>query len=45
MDALAAARDAMVKTLDQFRDKLEDLGDDLGVTDPRSGEAVISRRL
>jgi heme-degrading monooxygenase HmoA len=45
MDALAAARDAMVKTLDQFRDTLEDLGGDLGVTDPRSGEAVISRTL
>ena len=44
MDALAAARDEMVKTLDQFRDKLEDLGGGLGVTDPRSGEAVISRR-
>lgn len=45
MDALAAARDEMIKTLDQFRDKLEDLGGGLGVTDPRSGEAVIARRF
>jgi hypothetical protein len=43
MDALAAARPAMVRTLDQFRDKLEDLGGGLGVTDPVSGEAVIER--
>jgi hypothetical protein len=44
MDALAAARPAMVATLDQFRDKLEDLGGGLGVTDPVSGEAVVERR-
>ena len=42
MDALAAARPAMITFLDGFRDKLEDLGGGLGVTDPRSGEAVIS---
>ena len=41
MDALAAARPAMIATLDEFRDKLEDLGGGLGVTDPVSGEAVI----
>lgn len=44
MDALAAARPKMVATLDTFRDKLEDLGGGLGVTDPVSGEAVVSRR-
>jgi len=43
MDALAAARPAMIATLDQHRDKLEDLGGGLGVTDPVSGEAVIER--
>lgn len=43
MGALAAARPAMIATLDQFRDKLEDLGSGLGVTDPRSGEAVVER--
>ncbi len=42
MEALAAARSEMVATLDQLRDMLEDLGGDLGVTDPRSGEAVAS---
>ena len=40
MDALAAARPTMVATLDGFRDLLEDLGGDLGVTDPVSGEVV-----
>ena len=42
MDALVAARPAMIATLDQVRDMLEDLGDGLGVTDPRSGEVVVS---
>jgi hypothetical protein len=44
MEALAAARPKMVGILDSFRDKLEDLGGGLGVTDPVSGEAVVSRR-
>jgi hypothetical protein len=44
MDALAAARPQMIAILDSFRDKLEDLGNGNGVTDPVSGEAVISRR-
>lgn len=44
MDAMAAARPSMTAVLDQFRDSLEDLGGDLGVTDPRSGEAVIERQ-
>ena len=43
MAALAAARPAMVAMLDEFRDKLEDLGGGLGVTDPISGEAVVER--
>ena len=42
MDALVAARSEMVATLDEIRDMLEDLGGDLGVTDPRTGEAVAS---
>jgi hypothetical protein len=44
MDALVAARPTMIATLDRFRDKLEDLGGGLGVTDPVSGEAVVQRR-
>jgi len=31
----------MIASLDEVRDMLEDLGDGLGVTDPRSGEVVI----
>lgn len=42
MDALAAARPKMIALLDSFRDRLEDLGGDLGVTDPVSGQAVVS---
>lgn len=42
MDKLAAARPAMVGVLDGFRDMLEDLGGDLGVTDPVSGEVVFA---
>jgi heme-degrading monooxygenase HmoA len=41
MDALAGARPKMIETLDSFRDMLDDLGGDLGVTDPVSGEAVF----
>ena len=44
MEALAAARPAMIATLDTFRDRLEDLGGGLGVTDPVSGEVVLERR-
>lgn len=43
MEALTAARPAMIALLDRFRDKLEDFGGGLGVTDPVSGEAVIER--
>jgi quinol monooxygenase YgiN len=42
MDALVAARPKMIGLLDTFRDQLEDLGGGLGVTDPVSGEAVVS---
>lgn len=41
MDAIVAARPRMIKSLDGFRDMLEDLGGSLGVTDPVSGEAVV----
>ncbi len=41
MDSLAAARPEMLATLDTFRDLLEDLGGDLGVTDPVSGPVVL----
>lgn len=41
MDSLAAARPEMVATLDTFRHLLEDLGGDLGVTDPVSGPVVL----
>ena len=44
MEALVAARPAMVAVLDEHRDKLEDLGRGRGVTDPVSGEAVLERR-
>ena len=40
MDSLAAARPQMIAVLDTFRDLLEDLGGDLGVTDPVSGLVV-----
>ena len=40
-DALAAARPAMIATLNTFRDTLEDLGDSLGVTDAVSGPVIL----
>lgn len=42
MEAMAAARPRMIATLDTLRDTLEDLGNGLGVTDPVSGEVVMS---
>jgi Antibiotic biosynthesis monooxygenase len=42
MSAIAAARSDMIGTLDTFRHTLEDLGNGLGVTDPASGEIVLS---
>ena len=41
-DAIVAARPAMIKTLDGFRDTLEDLGNGLGLTDPVSGPVVLA---
>jgi hypothetical protein len=41
-DYLAGARPQMVGLLDSFRHMLEDLGADLGVTDPVSGMSVVS---
>ena len=41
MESMAAARPHMIATLDSFRDTLEDLGGDLGVTDPVSGPVVL----
>ena len=41
MGALANARPNMIATLDSFRDTLEDLGGELGVTDPVSGPVVL----
>jgi hypothetical protein len=40
--ALTKARPHMVRTLDSFRDTLEDLGDGLGITDPVSGPVVAA---
>jgi hypothetical protein len=42
MNALANARPGMIATLDTIRDTLEDLGGDLGVTDPVSGPVVLA---
>jgi len=39
--SIVAARPRMIAFLDTFRDTLEDLGSDLGVTDAVSGEAVL----
>jgi hypothetical protein len=41
-EALANARPTMIGVLDSFRAELEDLGGGLGVTDPVSGEVVLS---
>ena len=40
-EKLTAARPQMIELLDSFRGDLEDLGNDLGVTDPVSGELVL----
>jgi hypothetical protein len=40
MEALAAARPAMIGQLDKMRDLLEDLGGGRGVTEPYSGTVV-----
>ena len=40
-DSIVASRSDMIDQLDQMRHMLEDLGGDLGVTDPVSGEVVL----
>jgi len=42
MGSIAGARTDMIAILDSFRDTLEDLGHGLGVTDPVSGECVLT---
>lgn len=44
MASIVAARTRMIGILDGFRHMLEDLGPGLGVTDPVSGEAVVTRK-
>src|SRR5262245_8203755 len=39
------ARPGMIAMLDSFRDCLDDLGNGMGVTDPVSGEAVVTLKL
>ena len=39
--SIVNSRPQMISMLDQFRGMLEDLGSDLGVTDPVSGESVM----
>jgi quinol monooxygenase YgiN len=41
-EALTAARPRMIATLDRLRPILEDLGGGRGVTEPWSGEVVLS---
>ncbi len=41
LDALAAARPAMVANLDRLRPILEDLGGGRGLTEPWSGEVAL----
>lgn len=42
MNSLVAARPEMIAVLDALREMLEDLGEELGLTDPVSGESVYS---
>ncbi len=42
MDSIANARSNMIKTLNSFRNTLEDLGSGLGVTDAVSGQVVLA---
>jgi quinol monooxygenase YgiN len=41
LDAMAAARPAMIANLDRLRPILEDLGGGRGVTEPWSGEVAV----
>jgi hypothetical protein len=40
-DSLSGARPQMISLLDSFRHMLEELGGNLGVTDPVSGKSVV----
>ena len=40
-ESIVRARPRMIELLDGVRDLLEDLGDDLGISDPVSGETVV----
>lgn len=42
---IADARPGMIAMLNSFRDCLDDLGNGMGVTDPVSGEAVVTLKL
>ena len=42
---IIAARPTMIGMLDGIRDMLEDLGNELGVTDPVSGEVALQLRV
>jgi hypothetical protein len=44
-DSIVSARPQMIAILDRSRHMLEDLGGDLGVTDPVSGPAVYERKV
>jgi hypothetical protein len=44
MESMAAARPHMIATLDGFRDTLDDLGGNLGLTDPVSGPVVLEMK-
>ena len=41
LDALAAARPAMINNLDKLRPILEDLGGGRGLTEPWSGDVAL----
>lgn len=45
MEALAAARPAMVGNLDKLRPILEDLGGGRGLTEPWSGEVALHMKV
>jgi hypothetical protein len=42
---ITAARPIMIGMLDGVRDMLEDMGNELGVTDPVSGEVALQLRV
>jgi hypothetical protein len=44
MEAIGKARPDMIATLNSFRDTLEDLGGNLGVTDPVAGPVVLGMK-